>query len=138
MFALWWDVNVPYLCYQNNDTALLVLSSANVYIDKGFLTKFKFAYSSCPYFSDEIKALWKGHELIKSYDGLYTYHDRLERPRPAQHPRILLLIQYHDYAGHPNWRRLLANLLFAIVRNRPGKFQLICPPCLFLNIRGNL
>jgi hypothetical protein len=25
MFALWWDGNVPELCYQNNDIALLVL-----------------------------------------------------------------------------------------------------------------
>jgi hypothetical protein len=41
-----------------------------------------------------------------SYDGLYTYHDRLVIPRPAQALRILLLTKYHDYASHPTWRRL--------------------------------
>ena len=52
MFALWWDGNVPDLCYQNNDTALLVLSSDTVSVDDDFLTKLKSAYFSCPYFSD--------------------------------------------------------------------------------------
>jgi hypothetical protein len=49
--------------------------------------------------------------LDKSTEGLYTYHDRLVIPRPAQDLRILLLNEYHDNAGHPNWRRLLTNLL---------------------------
>ena len=56
MFALWWDGNVPDLCYQNNDIALLVLSADTVFVDNDFLTKLKSAYSSCSYFSDEIKA----------------------------------------------------------------------------------
>ena len=56
MFALWWDCNVFDLCYQNNDTALLVLSANNVFVDDDFLTKLKSAYSPCPYFSGEIKA----------------------------------------------------------------------------------
>ena len=56
MFALWWDGNVPDLCYQNNDTALLVLSTDIVYVNDKFLIKLKSAYSLCPYFSDEIKA----------------------------------------------------------------------------------
>jgi hypothetical protein len=55
MFALWWDNNVPDLCYQNNDTALLVLFADNVFVDDDFLTKLKSAYSLCPYFSDENK-----------------------------------------------------------------------------------
>jgi hypothetical protein len=42
---------------------------------------------------------------------LYTYHDRLVIPRPAQDLRILLLIEYHDNVGLPIWRRLLATLL---------------------------
>jgi len=54
---------------------------------------------------------WKGHELIKSSDGLYTYHDRLVIPRQAQNVHILLLIEYQDNVGHPNWRRLLATWL---------------------------
>ena len=49
--------------------------------------------------------------LIKSFDDLYTYYDRLVIPRPAQDQRILLLTKYHDNVGHPNWRRLLATLL---------------------------
>jgi hypothetical protein len=39
MFALWWDGNVHDLCYQNNDTALLVLSAHNFSVDDAFLTK---------------------------------------------------------------------------------------------------
>ena len=56
MFALLWDGNVPDLCYQNSDTALLVIFEDTVFVDDHFLTKLKSAYSSCPYFSDEIKA----------------------------------------------------------------------------------
>jgi hypothetical protein len=111
MFALCCDGNVPDLCYQSNDIALLVLSADSVSVDDDFLTKLKSAYSSCPYCSDEIKARCKSHGLVKSSNGLYTYHDRFVIPRPAQDPRILLLTEYHDNAGHPNWRRLLANLL---------------------------
>ena len=111
MIALWWDGNVPHMCYQNNETTLLVLSANTVSVDDDFLTKLKSAYSSCPYFSDEFKARWKSHGLVKSSNGLYTYHDRLVIPRLAQDLRILLLTEYHNNVGHPNWRRLLANLL---------------------------
>ena len=110
MVALWWDGEVPDRCYQSNNTALLVLSADNVSVDHDFLTKLKSAYSSCSYFADE-KTRWKGHGLVKTPDGLYTYHDRLVIPRPTQDLRILLLIEYHDNDGHPNWRRLLATLL---------------------------
>ena len=48
---------------------------------------------------------------MKSSNGLHTYHDRLVIPRPTQDLRILLLTEYHDNAGYPNWRCLLANLL---------------------------
>ena len=40
-------------------------------------------------------------DLIKSYDGLYTYHNRLSIPRPAQDVRNLLLTEYYDNVGHP-------------------------------------
>ena len=83
MFALWWDEKVHDLCYQSDDTALVVLSANIVSIDDGFLTKLNTAYSSCSCFADE-KIRWKGHGLIKSSNGLYTYHDRLVIPRPAQ------------------------------------------------------
>jgi hypothetical protein len=93
MFALW-----------------LVLSEDNVSADNGFPAMLKTAYSSCSYFTDE-KTRWKGHGLINSSDGLYTYHDKLSIPLPAQDLRILLLIEYHDNVGHLNWHRLLATLL---------------------------
>ena len=70
MFALWWDGQVPHLCYQSNDIALLVLSADTLSVDDGFLTKLKNAYSSCSYFNNE-KTRWKGQGLIKSSDGLY-------------------------------------------------------------------
>jgi hypothetical protein len=83
MFALLWDGKVSDLYYQSNNTSLLVLSADTVSVDDGFLTKLKAAYSSCSYFADE-KTRWKGHGLIKSSDGLYTYHNRLVISRPAQ------------------------------------------------------
>jgi hypothetical protein len=39
MVALLWDSNAPYLYYQNNDTALFVLSANSVSGDDDFLTK---------------------------------------------------------------------------------------------------
>jgi hypothetical protein len=119
MFALWWDGKVPDLCYQSNETSLLVLSADTVSVDDGFLTKLETAYSSCSYFVHE-KTRWKGHGLIKSSGGLYTYHDRLVILRPTQDMRILLLTEYHDNASHmhPNRRRLLAPLFKRFWRER--------------------
>ena len=73
-----------------HDTALLVLSADILSGDDGLQTKLKVAHSSCSYFNDEMTRL-KGHGLIKSPNGLYTYHDRLVIPYPAQDLRILLL-----------------------------------------------
>jgi len=98
------------MCYKSNETPLSVLSADIASVNDDFLTKLKTAYSACSYFADE-KTRCKGHGLIKSSDGLYTYHDRLVIPRLAQDLRILLLADYHDNNGHPNWRRLLATLL---------------------------
>jgi len=81
-----------------------------VSVDDCVLTKLKTAYSSCSHFANE-QTRWKGHGLIKSSDGLYTYHDWLVIPRPVQDLRILLLTKYHYNVGHSNWRRLLAPLL---------------------------
>ena len=39
MFALYWGEKVPDLCYQSNDTALLVLPADTASVDGGFLTK---------------------------------------------------------------------------------------------------
>ena len=53
---------------------------------------------------------WKGHGLNKSLDGVYTHHDRLVIPRPAQDLYILLLTECHYNVDHPNWQRILATL----------------------------
>ncbi len=58
-------------------------------------------YSS--YFVDE-KTRWKGHGVIKSSDGLYTYHDRLVILRMAQDLCILLLTECSYNVGHQNWQ----------------------------------
>ena len=117
MCAIQWDGQVPDLCYQNNDTTLLVLLADIIFVDDD-LTKLKSTYSSCPYFFGEIKARWKVHSLITSCDSLYTCHERLVILRPAQDLCILLLTEYHDNVGHPNWRRLLASLLKHFVWER--------------------
>jgi hypothetical protein len=80
MSTFWWDEKVLDMCYQINDTGLLVLLADSISIDDDFLTKLKTAYFSCSYFANE-KTRWKGHVLIKSFDGLYTYHDQLLIPR---------------------------------------------------------
>ena len=90
---------------------MLVLSEDIFSANDDFLIKLSTSYSLCPYLSDKIKAHWKSHGLVKSFDGLYTYHDRLVIPRPAQDLRILLLTEYYDNDGHSNLRRLLATLL---------------------------
>ena len=47
MFARWWDAKVLDLCYQSNDTSLLVLSTEIVSVDDDFLTNMITANSSC-------------------------------------------------------------------------------------------
>ena len=74
-------------------------------------------YSSCSYFADE-NTRWKGHGLIKSSDGLYTYHDRLVIPRLSQDLCILLLTKCSYNVGHQNWQRLLTSLLKRFLRER--------------------
>ena len=41
IFALWWDGQVPYMCYQSNEMSLLVFSADIVSVDNDFLTKQK-------------------------------------------------------------------------------------------------
>jgi hypothetical protein len=74
-------------------------------------------FSSCSYFAAE-KTRWEGHGLIKSFDGLYTYHDRLVIPRPAQDLCILLLTECSYNVGHQNWQRLLTTLWKRFLRER--------------------
>ena len=44
MFALLWDEKLLDLCYQSNDTAMLVLSADAISVDDGFLTKMKIPF----------------------------------------------------------------------------------------------
>ncbi len=48
---------------------------------------------------------------MKSSDGLLRYHNRVVIPRPSLALIKALLIEYHDNASHPNYRRLMASLL---------------------------
>ena len=53
IFALWLDGTVPDMCYQNDETALLVLSTDIVFVDDDFLTNLITENSSCSLFFDE-------------------------------------------------------------------------------------
>ncbi len=88
---------------------MLVLSADIVSVDDDFLTNMITEYSSSSYFADT-KTRWKGHGLIKSSNGLYTYHVRLVTPRLAQDLCILLLLERSYNDGHQNWQRLLTTL----------------------------
>ena len=90
--ALWWDGKVPDMCYQNNETSLLVLSADTISVDDDFLTNWKFLVVLIRWW---IKTRWKGHGLKKLSDGLYTHQDRLVIPRLAQDLCILLLTECH-------------------------------------------
>ena len=47
MFALWWDGTLPDLCYQNDDIAVLVLSTDIVSVDDDFMANIITENSSC-------------------------------------------------------------------------------------------
>ena len=47
----------------------------------------------------------------KSSNGLLRYHHRVVMPRPSLALIKALLVEYHDNANHPNYRRLMASLL---------------------------
>ena len=47
MFALSWDGRVPDPCYQNNDTALLIISTDIVSVDDDFMANLTTENSSC-------------------------------------------------------------------------------------------
>ena len=107
MFALWWDGKVPDLCYQCNETSLLVLSADTVSVDDDFLTNWKFLVFLFRWW---INARWKGHGLTRSSNGLYTHHGRLFIPRLAQDLCILLLSECSYNVGHQEWQHMLTTL----------------------------
>ncbi len=95
----------------DNEPALLALSTQELNVDVDFLAQLKETYSSCNYFSNENSLRWKSQNIVKSTDGLFTYHNRLVIPRPAKALKQSLLLEYHDNAGHSNHCRVLATLL---------------------------
>ncbi len=68
----------------DNELALLTLSTEELNVDAYFLARLKEPYSSCNYFSYENSLRWKSQNIVKSMDGLFTYHNRLVIPRPAK------------------------------------------------------
>ena len=68
----------------DNEPALLALSTEILNVDVDILAQLKEAYTSCNYFSDDNSLRWQSQKIEKSTDGLFRYHNRLVIPRPAQ------------------------------------------------------
>ena len=95
-----------------NGPALLALSTLeSLNVDNDFLSNLKSAYSICAYFSNDNNERRLRQKIEKSSDGLFRYHNRVVISRPANALIKALLFEYHDNAGHPNYRRLTASLL---------------------------
>ncbi len=110
--SLWWDGNVPGIIYNCSDPALLAVTTfQSLNADDDFLSRLKWAYSSCNYFFDENIGRKKRLLIEKSSDGLFRYHHRVVISRPTLALIKALLAEYHDNARRPNYRRLMASLL---------------------------
>jgi hypothetical protein len=108
--SLWWNGKVLDVIHNGNEPALLALSIEEFNVDVNFLTQLKEAYSLCSYFS-EVNSLRSKSQKIVKLDGLFSYRNRLAIPRPSHALKKLLLLEYHDNAGHFKYRRVLATLL---------------------------
>ncbi len=109
---LWWDGNVPDIIYNGNNPTLLALSTLELLnVDDDFLSQLKRTYSTCNYFFDENIKRRKRQLIEKSSNGLFRYHNHVVIPRPTLALIKALLIEYHDNACHPSYRRLMASLL---------------------------
>ena len=92
-----------------NGPAILALSTLeSLNVNDDFLSNLKGAYSACAYFSNDNNERKLRQRIEKSSDGLFRY---LVVPRSANALIKALLFEYHDNAGHPNYRRLMASLL---------------------------
>ena len=111
--SLCWDGKVHDIDTNGNGHALLALSTLEALnADDAFLSNLKGgACFTCAYFSnaDNVRRLRQAFE--KSSDGLFTYHNRVVIPHPANALIKALLSKYHDNDDHPNYRRLMAFLL---------------------------
>ncbi len=110
--SLWWDGNVSDIIYNGSDPALLALTTfQELNVEDDFLSQLNGVYSSCNYFSDDNIGRRKRQLIKKSSDGLFRYHHHVVILRPTLALIKALLVEYHDNAGHPNSRRLMASLL---------------------------
>ena len=89
--------------------ALSTLVALNV--DDDVMSNLKVAYSPCAYFSNDINERRLRQKIEKSSDGLFRYHNRVVITRSANAKIKAFLFEYHDNAGQPNYRRLMASLL---------------------------
>jgi hypothetical protein len=62
---LWWDGKVLDVLNNDNEPALLALSTEILNVDVGFLAQMKEAYTSCYYFLDENSFRWKIQKIEK-------------------------------------------------------------------------
>jgi hypothetical protein len=110
--SLWWDGNVPDIIYNGSDPVLLALTKfQELYVDDDFMSQLKGAYSLFNYISDKNIGRRKRYVTEKPSDGLFRYHHRVVIPRPTLFLIKALFVEYHDNAGHPNYRRLMASLV---------------------------
>lgn len=108
-YSIWWDGEVPRINDVDDEALLLALTADDISVDEEFGLKLKEEYKKATFFDD--KGGWNKAGLTKTDDGLFLYHDRILIPRSAPALRESLMYELHDASGHPNWRRLLANLL---------------------------
>jgi len=81
--SLWWDGNVSHADTNDNQPALLPLSTLEVSnSNDDFLSRMKGAYSSCYYISYENNEMKLRQTIEKSSDILFRYHNRAVIPRP--------------------------------------------------------
>ena len=105
-YSIWWDGEVPDLEFAQT---IYALDAVSVSIDEAVCQQLKDGYAATEYFSENGR--WRHDKLEKTADGLFLYHGRIVIPRSAQQLRALLLSEYHDSAGHPGWKRLMAILM---------------------------
>ncbi len=104
------------IIYNGNDPALMALTTLeSLNVNDDFLFLLKGAYSICNLFSNEKIDRRKRQLIDKSSDGLFRYHNCAVIPRSVFAFIKARLIEYHNNASHPNYRRLRATQLFFIM-----------------------
>ena len=106
-YSIWWDGEVPKT---SAEADFLALHAESISMDEVVRQQLLDGYAATQYFNIN-DGRWRHDKLIRSDDGLFYYHGRIVIPRPAQELRRTLLREYHDQAGHPGWKRLMAKLM---------------------------